>query len=84
MDAPSQVRKLREQIEAGDMIRASAQAHSLTGACATVSAPALREQCRQIQRAAAGGDLSRCAGLLAPLEEKFDVFKAELSKIGWI
>jgi PAS domain S-box-containing protein len=84
MDAPSQLRKLREQIKNGDMTRASAQGHSLTGACATVSAPALREQSRQIQRAAADGDLSRCAGLLAPLEEKFEVFKAALSKIGWI
>jgi two-component system, sensor histidine kinase and response regulator len=84
MDAPSQLRKLRAQIEEGDAARASAQAHSLTGACATVSAPALREQSRQIQLAAAGGDLSLCAVLLGPLEEEFELFKAALNKIGWL
>jgi PAS domain S-box-containing protein len=83
-DVPGQLLKLRERVDQNDAARVSAQAHSLAGACATVSAPALLEQCRRIQTAASGGDLARCASLLGPLEEEFESFRAALRTIGWI
>lgn len=84
IDVPGQLRRLREQIETGDGSRACAQAHTLTGAAATVSAPALRALSRQIQQSVAEGDLAAAVALLTPLEEQFELFKITLSESGWV
>jgi CheY-like chemotaxis protein len=83
-DVPGQLRKLRQQIDKGDSSRACAQAHTLTGAAATVSAPALRVLSRQIQQAVTDGDLAGAAALLTPLEEQFEQFKTILNQSGWV
>ncbi|MFZ3266339.1 MAG: PAS domain S-box protein [Terriglobales bacterium] len=82
-DVPGQLRKLREQIETGDASHTRAQAHTLTGAAATVSAPALRALSRQILQAVTDGNLAAAVALLTPLEEQFELFKITLSQFGW-
>ncbi len=84
IDVPGQLRRLREQIERGDGRHACGQAHTLTGASATVSAPVLRALSRQIQESVTEGDLAGAASLLTPLEEQFELFKITLSESGWM
>jgi PAS domain S-box-containing protein len=83
IDVPDQMRKLRLQIEQGDASGATMQAHSILGASATASAPALRDLSRQVQRAAMEEDLPRAASLLENLEKEFERFKADLNMTGW-
>ncbi len=82
-DVPGQVRKLRMQIEKHDSNQARVQAHTLAGAAATVSAPALCALSRQIQKAATSGDFSGAAALLSPLEEQFERFQKIVSQDRW-
>ncbi len=82
-DAPGQLQKLKQLIEQGDTKTASAQAHTLKGAAATVSAPGLCELIIQIQQAATEGELSRAAALLGSVDKEFGRLKATLSQSGW-
>ncbi len=82
-DAPGQLQKLKQLIEQGNAKAASAQAHTLKGAAATVSAPGLRELTIQIQQAVTDGELSRAAALLGPLDKEFGRLAATLSQSGW-
>jgi two-component system, sensor histidine kinase and response regulator len=82
-DAPGQLQKLKRLIEQGDAKGVSAQAHTLKGAAATISAPGLCELTIQIQRAATDGELSRAAALLASVDKEFGGLKATLSQSGW-
>ncbi len=82
-DAPGQLQKLRQLIEQGDANGAGAQAHTLKGASATVSAPGLLELTTQIQRAATNGELWRAAALLESVEKEFGRLAAALSQCGW-
>ena len=82
-DAPGQLQKLKQLIEQGNAKAASAQAHALKGAAATVSAPGLRELTIQIQQAVTDGELSRAAALLGPLDKEFGRLAATLSQSGW-
>ncbi len=82
-DAPRQLQKLKQLIEQGDAKGASAQAHTLKGAAATVSAPSLRELIIQIQQAVIDGELSRAAALLGSVEKEFGRLAATLSQSGW-
>ncbi|MGB2602265.1 MAG: PAS domain S-box protein, partial [Candidatus Sulfotelmatobacter sp.] len=62
-DAPGQLQKLKQLIEQNDAKGASALAHTLKGATATVSAPGLRALAIQIGQAAGDEELSRAAPL---------------------
>ena len=83
-DAPGQFQKLRQRIEQGDTNGARAQAHSLKGASATVSAPALRDLFGDISQAVKDGELSHAAALLPRVNEQFELLRAALSRIGWV
>jgi signal transduction histidine kinase/DNA-binding response OmpR family regulator len=83
-DAPSQLRALQKLIEAGDAQAAALQAHSLKGASATVSAPAVRELSLQIEQAATAGNLSHAACLLTQLAQQFEGFRTVLTQSGWM
>lgn len=83
-DAPRQVEALRKQIELGDTKSIVLQAHTLKGAAATVSAPALRDLSFQIEQAARAEDTSGAASLVALLEKELERFKTALTQSGWI
>ena len=82
-DAPGQLQKLKQLIEQNDAKGASALAHTLKGATATVSAPGLRALAIQIGQAAGDEELSRAAALLGSAEKEFGRLKATLSQSGW-
>jgi two-component system sensor histidine kinase/response regulator len=83
-DAPEQLQKLKRLIEQGDARGAIAQAHTLKGAAATVSAPGLCALTIQIQQAATDGELSRAAALMASVEQEFGRLKATLGQSDWV
>ncbi|MGO9438656.1 MAG: Hpt domain-containing protein, partial [Terracidiphilus sp.] len=82
-DAPGQLQKLKQLIEQNDAKGASALAHTLKGATATVSAPGLRALAIQIGQAAGDEELSRAAALLGSAEKEFGRLKITLSQSGW-
>ncbi len=82
-DAPQQLSTLKMQLENGDADGARLQAHTLKGAAATVSAPALSALCREVQEAATGRELARAISLLPRLKQEFERLKAAFRHAGW-
>ncbi len=83
-DAPAQLRSLKELIEAGDAKGAGLQAHSLKGAAATVSAPAVRNVSLEIEHAATTGNLALATSLLTELAQQLEKFRTALTQSGWV
>ena len=83
-DAPSQLRALQQLIEAGDVQAAALQAHSLKGAAATVSAPAVSKLSFQIEQALTAGNLSHAVCLLNQLAQQFERLRTVLAQSGWM
>jgi len=83
-DAPRQLRNLKKQIEQHDAPGAMAQAHTLKGAAATISAAAFCAVSSAMQQAATAGDLNRATELLLQLDEEFRRLKDALKRAGWV
>lgn len=82
-DVPGQLPILRQRLDQGDAPGVRLLAHALKGAAATVAAPGLRALFREMQEAAAGGNLSAAAALMPRLEEQFERFKSALARSEW-
>jgi two-component system sensor histidine kinase/response regulator len=73
-DAPAQLRTLAVAIAQADFEGIRARAHALKGAAATVSAPAIRDLCIELQRAASTKDLKLAESIRSRLDEQFEQF----------
>jgi len=82
-DFPRQLLTLQKRLEEGDAGGVRLQAHSLKGAAATVSAPALRAAALEMEQAGIQGQLPRAAQLLPRMQEQLDQFKTTLAQTGW-
>jgi CheY-like chemotaxis protein/HPt (histidine-containing phosphotransfer) domain-containing protein len=83
-DAPKQLCLLKKLVHSGDLKGLCLQAHTLKGAAATVSAPALRDLCIQIQNAAVAGNLPHAAALLTQFDQQLELFKTAFTQSGWV
>jgi PAS domain S-box-containing protein len=83
-DVPEQLQKLRGHIANGEAQPVRLLAHTLKGAAATVSAPALSAVSLQMQEAAAADDLRAMVDLLPACEKEFENFKSALGRCNWI
>jgi len=83
-DAPSQLNNLRKRVEEADRTGARLQAHTLGGSAAAVSAGRLRAVAREMERAAAAGQLDDVARLLPRAIEEFERLKDTLEHTGWL
>jgi len=83
-DVPSQLRTLRQRLEAADGPGTRLQAHALKGASATVGAESLRAAALALERAGGSGELARCSELLPRAAEEFERFKGTLEQEGWV
>ncbi|MGA2590266.1 MAG: response regulator [Bryobacteraceae bacterium] len=82
-DFPRQLLTLQKRLEEGDAGGVRLQAHTLKGAAATVSAPALRAAALEMEQAGIHGQLPRAARLLPRMQEQLDQFKTTLAQTGW-
>ena len=71
-DAPRQAAAVRDAVAGGDAELVRRCAHTLKGASANVGAGALREVARRLEQAAAAGDLTAAAALVASLQATLD------------
>ena len=82
-DFPVQLRRLAEQLQAGDTEGARRQAHKLKGAASTISAGALRAMALEVEEAARAGQLEGSHQVLLRMDAAFGQLKAVLSASGW-
>jgi PAS domain S-box-containing protein len=82
-DFPVQMRRLAEQLKAGDAEGARRQAHTLKGAASTISAGALRATALEAERAARAGQLECSGQVLLRMDAAFEELKAVLRASGW-
>ncbi|KAB0663700.1 Hpt domain-containing protein [Oryzomonas japonica] len=78
-DGPQLVRKLRDAVDAGQIIVAIRHAHSLKSSSATIGAYELSELARQAELAGNQGDVSIISALLPVIDAKLHEVIAELS-----
>jgi HPt (histidine-containing phosphotransfer) domain-containing protein len=71
-DMSQQIEGLRDRLAAGDSNGAARQAHTVKGAAANVGGERLRAAARQLEEAAAQGDLQAAQNWLAELETEFN------------
>lgn len=83
-DVPEQLVKLRDAIEQCDPKSIRLLTHTLKGAAATVSAPALHALSLQLQEAATAEDWTRLARLFSNLEKEVERFKTIVRRSGWV
>ncbi len=81
-DVPGQLRTLKQMLEHGDTEGAVRQAHTLKGATATISAPALHDLCSKAQYAAGAKDWNLALGVLPTMHEQFELLEAALKESG--
>ncbi len=81
---PLQLNRLREVLEHADTEGVLAQAHSLKGSAATVSAVGLCALAKAIENAGNEGRLDRCAGLAAQTEGEVEKFREAVQAGGWL
>ncbi len=82
-DVPLQLHRMSQLLSQSDLSTLAAQAHTLKGAAATVSAPRLRILSLQIERLAMQGEISRAKMLVEQLTAEFESLIGELSEFGW-
>jgi PAS domain S-box-containing protein len=70
--APFQLSNLRQQLETHDRPAARREAHTLKGAAATISAPALRGLALEAEQAATAGEWTRIGDLLPKMEGELE------------
>jgi PAS domain S-box-containing protein len=81
-DAPSQLRRLGELLQEGDLEGTRRQAHRLKGAAATVSAGRLRALALAVEDQARAGDLEDAAGICRRMDEEFEQLKSAVKDCG--
>jgi HPt (histidine-containing phosphotransfer) domain-containing protein len=74
---------LQEALAAGDAKGVRELAHSLKGASATISAPAMHRMAAELEMAGKNGELGRSGPLLHGLNDAFEDLKSMLEKQGW-
>ena len=82
-DFPSQLKNLRQRLEAADGPGAALQAHTMRGAAAALSAGGLRALAHAMERAGAAGELQDFAELLPRTAGEFERLKDSLRRAGW-
>ncbi len=70
-DIPKQLAALESHLNAGDAAAAERQAHSITGAAATVGSDAVRRVASEMEQAGRAGDLQEMSVRLSELAEQF-------------
>jgi PAS domain S-box-containing protein len=83
-ETPTQLNRLSEQFDEGDVPGIRERAHALQGAAATVSAEGLRAVAMAMEDAAKMGQLDQCGELLPRAVEEFERFKGTLERDGWV
>ena len=83
-DAPSQLRRLGERLQAGDAEGVRRQAHRLKGAAATVSAGILRALAQRVEEQARAGKLQEAAGVWRRLDGELERLKAAVNDCGLV
>jgi len=83
-DTPSQLNNLRMRLDEADGTGARLQAHSLTGAAATVAAEGLHAVALAMEEAGIAGQLEDCGELLPRAVEEFERYKNALEQAGWV
>ena len=81
-DAPAQLAALRSAVEQGDAAEARRAAHTLKSNAATFGASSLADVSRELEAAAAGGDLDDTAGLLERAELEWERASGALERVG--
>lgn len=79
-DLVSLIVELEDAMEANDLETARRHAHSIKGACANVSAEALRETAWQMEQAAKQGDVATLRHLLPQLQAEDERFRAQVGR----
>jgi response regulator RpfG family c-di-GMP phosphodiesterase len=82
-DTPSQLNNLRLRLEEADEAGTRLQAHSLTGAAATVAAEGLHAVALAMEQAGIAGQWEHCGELLPRAVEEFERYKVTLEQAGW-
>jgi len=82
-DVPVQVGRLRDFLSKGDAPSARLQAHTIKGAAANISAPALREAAHEMEELGKTGRLDEALGMMPRLETEFERLKLVLRQNGW-
>ena len=78
-DAPSQLSKLGDVIEAGDVQAISEVAHSLKGSSGNLGIRAVYSLCQQLEQEARGGSVADGAGSLKAIVEAFEQAQVDLA-----
>ena len=79
-DMPRQLQTLRGHIERGDAAAAGRQAHTIRGAAANMSGPALSAVAGRMEKAGRAGSLEEVADLLPELEREFERLRAAMQE----
>jgi len=79
-DMPRQLQTLRGHIERGDAAAAGRQAHTIRGAAANMSGPALSAVAARMEKAGRAGSLEEIADLLPELEREFERLRAAMQE----
>jgi len=79
-DLVSLIVELEDAMEANDLETSRRHAHSIKGACANVSAEALREVAWQMEQAAKQGDSATLRHLLPQLQAEDERFRAQVGR----
>lgn len=74
---------LQEALAAGDAKGVRELAHSLKGASATISAPAMHRMAAELEMAGKDGELGHSGLLLRGLNDEFERLKGVLERRGW-
>lgn len=80
-DAPTLLAAVKAGLAAGDAQGTRRSAHALKGSAANFGAPALVNVARQMEQAAAAGDLAAAAARLAGLEVELQRLSAALAEL---
>jgi HPt (histidine-containing phosphotransfer) domain-containing protein len=83
-DVPSQLHNLQQRFDEADEVGARAQAHTLKGSAASVSALGLHAIAQEMERTAAAGQLDRFGELMPRVAQEFARLKSTLENTGWL
>ncbi len=79
-DIPLQILALKGHIEAGDILGAERQAHTIKGASANVGGDAMLAVALEMELAGKAGDLNAVKASMAELEVQFDLLNQVMIK----
>ena len=79
-DAPSQLSKLTDAAEAGDVQAIADVAHSLKGSSGNLGISTVYTLCQQLEQEAKGGNVANVDDSLKAIAEAFEQAKSELAQ----